>query len=49
MYSLRGIIMDIENARKIILHAVKTTEPVWRDFSVHWDDMDKVFLSRAFE
>lgn len=41
--------MNLENARKIVLYAVETTEPVWSSYNVHWDDMDKVFLSRAYE
>ena len=42
-------ILNLENARKIVLHAVETTEPVWASFNVHWEDMDKVFLSMAYE
>lgn len=50
MIFLRGeCYLNIENARKIVLHAVATTEPVWKSFSVHWHEMDKVFLSRAYE
>ncbi len=41
--------MKIEDARKIVLHAVETTKPIWETFTVHWDEMDKIFLSRAYE
>ena len=49
MYSIWGIILEVVDARKIVLHAVEITEPVWKSFSVHWEDMDKIFLSRAYE
>lgn len=41
--------MTPDQARKIILHAVTTTQPRWLEASVHWKDMDKVFLNRAYE
>ncbi|MBF4473944.1 hypothetical protein [Methanobacterium formicicum] len=41
--------MNTENARKIILNAVKVTEPTWTGYDVHWEDMDHVFLSRAYD
>lgn len=41
--------MDEENARQIILNAVTTTEPLWKNFGEKWEDMDHVFLSRAYE
>lgn len=41
--------MDAENAKEIILNAVETTEPTWRGYNVHWDDIDEVFLTRAYE
>lgn len=41
--------MDAENAKEIILNAVKLTEPTWRGYDVHWGDIDEVFLSRAYD
>jgi len=41
--------MDPENARKIICNAVKTTEPTWSNWGVHWDKLNEVFLSRAYD
>jgi len=41
--------LDKNNARKIIINAVKTTEPLWKNFGEKWEDIDYVFLSRAYE
>lgn len=41
--------MDPVNARKIICNAVKTTEPTWSTWGVHWAELDEVFLSRAYD
>lgn len=41
--------MEKENVQKIILNAVKTTEPTWSNWYVHWEDIEEVFLSRAFD
>lgn len=41
--------MNTENARKIILNAVDTTKPTWSKWDVHWEDIDKIFLSRAYD
>ena len=41
--------MNKENAQKIILNAVKVTEPTWTNFNEHWEKMDHVFLSKAYD
>jgi hypothetical protein len=41
--------LNTENARKIILNAVDTTKPTWSRWDVHWEDIDKIFLSRAYD
>lgn len=41
--------MDKENAKKIILNAVKTTETTWSNWYVHWEDIDEIFLGRAYD
>jgi len=41
--------MDNVNAKKIILHAVKTTEPRWREFTEHWKDINEIFIRRGYE
>jgi len=33
----------------LYLHAVRTTEPRWRQYDVHWADVDRVYLSHAYE
>ena len=41
--------MNKENARKIILNAVNTTKPTWSKWDVHWENIDEIFLSRAYD
>lgn len=45
----RGLFLNKENAQKIILNAVKVTEPTWTNFNEHWEKMDHVFLSKAYD
>ena len=44
-----GFILDIEIARKIVLNAVETTKPTWSKWDVHWEDIDEIFLGRAYD
>lgn len=37
------------NARKIILNAVETTEPTWKQYSTKWNDIDYLFIQRGYE
>lgn len=41
--------MTSDQAQKIILHVVTKTKPRWLEAAVHWNDMDKVFLNRAYD
>lgn len=41
--------MEIRNVKKIIINAIMTTQPTWRTWNVHWDDIDQVFLARAYD
>lgn len=41
--------MDSENVKEIICNAVKTTEPTWSTWGVHWNELDEVFLARAYD
>ena len=41
--------MDEKDSKKIILNAVETTKPLWSNFGERWDNIDEVFLSRAYE
>ncbi len=41
--------MNSENAKKIIINAIETTEPSWSTWGVHWDYIDEVFLGRAYD
>lgn len=41
--------MDSEKVKEIICNAVKTTEPTWSTWGVHWKELDEVFLSRAYD
>jgi hypothetical protein len=41
--------MEDENAKKIILNAVKTTEPSWSTWGVHWNEINDAFLGRAYD
>jgi hypothetical protein len=41
--------LDKEKARKIVLNAVQITEPTWYNWYVSWEDIDEVFLGRAFD
>lgn len=41
--------MNKEKARKIVLNAVQITEPTWYNWYVSWEDIDEVFLGRAFD
>jgi hypothetical protein len=42
------ILMEDENARKLIINAVEKTRPTWSSWGVHWVDLDEVFLTRAY-
>jgi hypothetical protein len=44
-----GIEMDDDIARKIILNAVETTEPTWKQYGVLWKDIDYIFVQRGYE
>ena len=41
--------MDEKDSKRIILNAVETTKPLWSNFGERWDNIDEVFLSRAYE
>lgn len=41
--------MDSEKVKEVICNAVKTTEPTWSTWGVHWKELDEVFLSRAYD
>lgn len=41
--------MDRTQAKTIILHAVKTTEPRWREYAEHWKDINEIFIRRGYE
>lgn len=41
--------MDREIARALIEHAVRTTEPRWRQYGERWANIDEVFLRRGYE
>lgn len=41
--------MNPENARKIILNAVETSEPLWSKWEVEWKEIDDVFIKRGYE
>jgi len=41
--------LDSEKVKEIICNAVKTTEPTWSTWGVHWKELDEVFLSRAYD
>jgi len=41
--------LNKEKTKKIVLNAVETTEPLWSNFGVKWEDINLVFLSRAYE
>lgn len=41
--------MDRTQAKTIILNAVKTTEPRWREYVEHWKDINEVFIRRGYE
>ncbi len=46
---MEGLNLNPENAKKIILNAVKTTEPAWREYGVFWKDIDYIFIQRGYE
>lgn len=41
--------VDIENAKKIIINAVELTESGWSTWGVHWNEINDVFLGRAYD
>ena len=41
--------MDIYDAKKIICNAVEKTEPTWSSWGVHWEELDEIFLTRAYD
>jgi hypothetical protein len=41
--------MDREQAKKIILHVVKETEPRWKLYDVEWNEIDDIFIQRGYE
>lgn len=41
--------MNIENAKRIIEYTVGITEPLWKEFNEKWEDMGRIFLTRAYE
>ncbi len=41
--------MDRKIASKLILNAVKTTEPTWRQYGIKWKDIDYLFIQRGYE
>ncbi|MBI5459744.1 MAG: hypothetical protein HZC47_11670 [Methanobacterium sp.] len=41
--------MQKVNVRKIILNAVKTTEPTWKQYGIKWEDIDYLFIQRGYE
>lgn len=41
--------LNQKNARKIILNAVETTEPTWKQYNIKWEDIDYLFIQRGYE
>lgn len=41
--------MKSSNAKKIIANAVETTRPTWSTWGVHWNELNDVFLYRAYD
>jgi hypothetical protein len=40
--------LNKKNIRKILINAIKVTEPTWTNFDEDWSNLEIVFLSRAY-
>lgn len=41
--------MNKDEAKKIIEYVVKKTQSRWREYQIHWKDIDEVFIQRGYE
>lgn len=41
--------MNQKNVREIVCNAVETTRKIWEAYDEHWNEIDKIFLIRAYE
>lgn len=43
------LLMESIIAEKIIVNAIETTKPTWSTWGVHWNELNDVFLYRAYD